>query len=66
LIDAGGLTNVWTEIDTRLSFDQRVAEPHAQLGLAALLDGRPDIAARFNARWKAIVSRDGVRRHWPE
>lgn len=66
LIDAGGLTNVWTEIDTRLNFDQSVAEPHAQLGLAALLDSRPDIAARFNARWKAIVSRDGVRRQWPE
>jgi hypothetical protein len=66
LIDAGGLTNSWTEIDTRLSFDQRVPEPHAQLGLAAVLEGRPDIASRFNARWKAIVSPDGVRRHWPE
>jgi hypothetical protein len=66
LIDAGGLTNSWSEIDTRLNFDQHVAEPHAQLGLADLLDGRPDIAARFNARWKAIVSHAGVRRYWPE
>ncbi len=66
LIDAGGLTNIWTEIDTRLNFDERAEEPHAELGLADFLEGRPDLAARFNTRWKAIVSRDGVRRYWPE
>jgi hypothetical protein len=66
LIDAGGLTNIWAEIDTRLNFDERAEEPHAELGLADFLEGRPDLAARFNTRWKAIVSRDGVRRHWPE
>jgi hypothetical protein len=66
LIDAGGLTNSWSEIDTRLNFEQCVAEPHVLLGLASILKSHPEIAARFNARWRAAVSHEGVLRHWPE
>jgi hypothetical protein len=66
LIDVGGLTNKWEEIESRLVFEEVVAEPHIQLGLGPVLGGCPDVAARFNARWKAIVSREGVLRHWPE
>jgi hypothetical protein len=66
LLDPGGLTDHWPEIEQRLSAQAGVAEPHLQLGLGPLLDSRPDIADRFNARWKEIVSRDGVLRHWPE
>ena len=66
LLDPGGLTDHWPEIERRLSAQAGVAEPHLQLGLGPLLDSRPDIADRFNARWKEIVSRDGVLRHWPE
>jgi hypothetical protein len=65
LLDPGGLTDHWPEIERRLSAQAGVAEPHLQLGLGPLLDSRPDIADRFNARWKEIVSRDGVLRHWP-
>ena len=65
LLDTGGLTDHWPEIEHRLSTQQDVAEPHLRLGLGPLLLGRQDIAVRFNARWKAIVSRDGVLRHWP-
>ncbi len=64
LLDAGGLTNEWEEVENRLAFEDVVVEPHIQLGLGALLGARPDIAARFNARWKQVVSVKGVRRHW--
>ena len=66
LLDAGGLTNDWAEIGKRLDFEDVVTQPHIQLGLGPVLGGRPDIAGRFNARWKAIVNRDVVREHWPE
>jgi len=66
LIDTGGLTDRWSEIESRLEWEEDVAEPHVRLGLGPLLASRPDIAERFDARWRAAVSRDGVRRHWPE
>ena len=65
LLDAGGLTDHWPEIERRLSVQEDAGEPHSQLGMGPLLLDRPDIAARFDARWKEIVSRDGVLRHWP-
>ena len=66
LVDTGGLTKSWTEIEQRLATEEAVAEPHVRLGLERVLAPRPDIAERFNARWKAVVSRDGVLRRWPE
>ena len=66
LVDTGGLTKKWSEIERRLSSEQAVAEPHAQLGLERVLASRPDIAQRFNARWKEVVSQSGVLRNWPE
>ncbi len=65
LIDTGGLTDRWEEIESHLCFEEVVAQPHIQLGLGAVLAQRPDLAERFNIRWKAIVNRDAVRRHWP-
>ena len=66
LLDAGGLTDRWTDIEGRLEFEEVVSEPHIQLGLGSLLGARPDIAERFNAQWKELVSRAGVLRNWPE
>lgn len=64
LLDAGGLTNRWSEIESKLSQEQRQFEPpHSRLGLGQLLVARPDIAARFNARWKAKVNAPAVRQH---
>jgi hypothetical protein len=60
LLDTGGLTDRWTDIAERLSKDEQVAEPHAQLGLADVLADRPDVALRFNERWKSVVNRDAV------
>jgi hypothetical protein len=64
LIDPGGLTDEWHEIDRRLCYEEVVTEPHIQLGLGAALAKRHDIADRFNARWKAMVNRDSVARLW--
>jgi len=65
LLDAGGLTDRWEDVESRLEFEAVVSQPHIQLGLGDVLGGRPDIARRFDRRWKAIVSRAGVERHWP-
>ena len=53
LLDTGGLTNRWTEIMDTLAYEEGVTEPHSRLGLGDVLEDRPDIAARFNARWKS-------------
>jgi hypothetical protein len=66
LVDTGGLTEQWSEIEQRLRTEQAAAEPHKRLGLERILAPRPDIAERFDARWKEVVSRAGVLRHWPE
>lgn len=65
LIDSGGLTDHWPEVDRRLAAQADLEAPHVQLGLGRLLAGRPDIAGRFDRRWREIVSRSGVLRHWP-
>jgi hypothetical protein len=65
LLDTGGLTNRWRDIEKRLEFEAVVAQPHIQLGLGPLLAERPDIAEQFNSKWKAIVNPAIVRHHWP-
>ncbi len=65
LLDTGGVTNRWQDIAERLSKDEQVQEPHVQLGLAEMLAGQPELAQRFNERWKATVNYASVREHWP-
>lgn len=65
LLDAGGLTDRWADIEKRLDFEEVVTEPHIQLGLGPVLGARPDIAGRFNSRWKAIVNKEHVRQQLP-
>ena len=65
LLDTGGLTNRWTDIERRLEFENEVQRPHVQLGLGPLLELRPDIASRFDSQWKSVVNADVVRDHWP-
>ncbi len=60
LLDTGGLTNRWGEIADKLAKDEQVRLPHVQLGLATALATRPDIAAKFNERWKSLVNRQVV------
>ncbi|HEY3444273.1 MAG TPA: hypothetical protein VGK29_26210 [Paludibaculum sp.] len=65
LLDPGGLTQDWSAIEKRLTYEGAVASPHRQLGLAALLRGHPDIARRFDAHWRATVNPSTVLHHWP-
>jgi hypothetical protein len=65
LLDTGGLTDRWSEVERRLEAEEGIAQPHVQLGLGALLAGRPDIAQRFDARWKSTVNQEVVRGRWP-
>lgn len=65
LLDPGGLTNRWEDIAERLVFENSMERPHKRLGLGPLLGSRPDIAERFDTRWKATVNLDAVRRQWP-
>lgn len=64
LIDPGGLTNQLADIEEKLARDRGAADPHVRLGLEALLDGHPDIAARFNALWRETVNPDVLRELW--
>jgi len=66
LLDTGGLTNRWGDISARLSKDEQIAEPHAQLGLDRVLAGQPDLIRRFNERWRSVVNRDSVIGQWPQ
>lgn len=66
LIDAGGLTANWPEIERKLENEESLRPPHARLGLDTVLAGRPDIAARFDEAWHAAVSSEGVREQWPD
>lgn len=65
LLDPGGLTDRWHEVHERLIFEEVVAQPHLQLGLGPALAACPELAAEFNVRWKEIVNRESVLRHWP-
>jgi hypothetical protein len=64
LLDTGGLTNRWSDVERRLDLEDVVAQPHVQLGLAPVLGLYPDLAARFDARWRSIVNRVQIRRRW--
>lgn len=67
LIDPGGLTNRWSDVEKKLAEDEQAsAAPHVRLGLAKFLGARPDIAARFDARWRAMLNREAMREIWPE
>jgi len=65
LLDAGGLTNNWREIEARLDAEDDYESPHVRLGLEMTLRDRPDIAQRFDERWRATVNARSVREHWP-
>ena len=65
LLDTGGLTNKWDEIEKQVAFEQSVEKPHVRLGLGKILSERPDIAERFDARWKETVNIETVTSCWP-
>jgi hypothetical protein len=66
LLDPGGLTNRFPDVEHRLGSDDEFTSPHVDLGLEMTLRDRPDIAERFDAHWRASVNPDAVRRYWPQ
>jgi hypothetical protein len=66
LLDPGGLTDSWPEVAEHLAGSESSTEPHRRLGLGPLLASHPEIAARFDARWREVVTPETVLRHWPE
>ena len=70
LIDTGGLTNRWKEVEEKLAEEENRAAslkrpaPHVRLGLEGILEECPEVAERFNERWRATVNREVVGRYW--
>lgn len=64
LIDPGGLTNQLADIEEKLVRERDGAPPHVRLGLESLLADHPEIAARFDARWRETVNPDVLRELW--
>jgi hypothetical protein len=64
LLDPGGLTDKWRDVEQRLAFEEVISQPHIQLGLGPVLGARPELAARFDSRWKEIVNREVVSKLW--
>jgi len=60
LLDAGGLTDRWPDVERRLAAEEDVDRPHVALGIGPALKTRPDIAERFDARWKEVVNPEVV------
>jgi hypothetical protein len=66
LLDAGGLTDKWLEIEKRLLSEGEFESAHVRLGLEMTLRDRPDIAERFDERWRAVVNADAIRDLWAD
>ncbi|MEZ5354980.1 MAG: hypothetical protein R2762_20275 [Bryobacteraceae bacterium] len=64
LLDPGGLTDRWQDVEQRLDLEDVVAQPHIQLGLGPVLASHPEVAARFDRRWREVVNRGEVRSRW--
>jgi hypothetical protein len=65
LLDTGGLTNRWAEVEGRLEAEESMGAPHVRLGLGELLADHSEIAQRFDERWRATINPAVVRECWP-
>ncbi|MGC8760171.1 MAG: hypothetical protein ACP5UT_11850 [Bryobacteraceae bacterium] len=65
LLDAGGLTDRWEDVDRHLSSLAQNGPPSQQFGLAEILRDAPELAARFDARWREVADPRSVRDLWP-
>jgi hypothetical protein len=66
LLDVGGLTDHWDEVEEHLDGIDEARAPHRRLGLGEVLAGAPDVAARFDERWAATLHVDTVWQVWPK
>lgn len=65
LLDAGGLTDRWEDVEQHLASLAKNGPPSQQFGLAEILRDAPELAARFDARWREVADPQSVRDLWP-
>lgn len=65
LLDPGGLTDHWPEVADHLASAPPSSDPHRRLGLGELLAPYPELAVRFDSRYREVVRRETVLSHWP-
>ncbi len=66
LLDAGGLTDRWSEVEEHLAHLSAAPRPHVEMGLREVLEEAPSVASRFDEKWRESVNRDTVRYYWPD
>jgi hypothetical protein len=64
LLDSGGLTREWSEVEQWLATGESSGRPSIRLGLEPILRGHPEIAARLDRRWNATVNLSVIRANW--
>lgn len=65
LIDSGGLTDRWEDVERHLASMARNGSAARQFGLEEILAGAPGLAERFEARWRELTSAQTLRDLWP-
>jgi len=65
LIDSGGLTDRWEDVEKHLASMAKNGPAARQFGLEEILAGAPELAERFEARWRELTSARTLRDLWP-
>lgn len=65
LIDSGGLTDRWEDVERHLASMARNGSAARQFGLEEILAGAPDLAQRFETRWRELTAPQTLRDLWP-
>lgn len=66
LIDSGGLTDRWEDVERHLASVAKNGPASRQFGLEEILAGAPELADRFDARWRDLTAPQSMRDLWPE
>lgn len=65
LIDSGGLTDRWEDVEQHLGLMAKNGPAARQFGLEEILAGAPGLAERFEARWRELTAPQSLRDLWP-
>lgn len=65
LLDPGGLTDSWDDVERHLTSVASAGPPSRQFGLAEILKDNPALAARFDERWREVADPQSIRDFWP-
>ncbi len=65
LIDSGGLTDRWEDVERHLASVARNGPAGRQFGLEEILAGAPELSERFEAHWRELTAPQSLRDLWP-